>query len=536
MAKVLFKSYNQNDFLLFPPTFGEMVPQNHPVRIVNSIIDNIDVSEIEATYKGGGTTSYHPRMMLKVWVYAYLSNIYSGRELESKMQESVYFMWLSGNQHPDFRTLNLFRSQRLGEGRFDSLFVQIVRLLQAEGLISLEVQYIDGTKIESSANRYTFVWKGSTEKNQAKLDAKVKAVLQSANEVLKEEINVAESENIMTGEQIRESTDRLLSKMDEMGMSNKRLKKSLHKVRTEMADKMEEYEHKMKTLGERNSYSKTDPDATFMRMKEDAMMNGQTKPGYNAQISTENQFITNFGLYQKPADQGTLEPFLESFKEKYGEQSKEVVADSGYGSEQNYEYLENEGVEAYVKYNMFHAEDKRKNKNNPFLPQNMFFNEREDFYVCPMGQHLDFIGYRKTVSDRGYVSKISVYRARNCTACPLRCQCYKGKSDRRSIEINHKNNQYRKEAKERLTSEKGLYHRSHRPIEPEAVFGQIKYDHMFKRFRMKSLPKVYIEFGMVALAHNIRKYYAVKRKRQINSQIMPLYKQEIALKTQKLAA
>ena len=503
----MYKDYNQNESLLFPPTLGELVPKNHPVRIVNAVIDRLDISSVESTYKGGGTSSFHPRMLLKVIVYSYLCNVYSGRRMERLLQENVNYMWLSGMSRPDFRTINRFRSGRLADGRFDGLFRQVVLLLNAEGLVSLKVQYIDGTKIESVANRYTFVWKGSVEKNKARLEAKVDAVLKTAESVLSEENRECASEESGVTD-LAERTERVLRRMDEQGISDRKLRKSVEKVKDESLPKLESYKHHLETLGERNSYSKTDKDATFMRMKEDAMRNGQTKPGYNVQIATENQFITNYGIYRRPTDWGTMIPFLKSFRERYGRQSEEIVADSGYGNEQNYAYMDGEGIDAYVKYTMFHAEMKRKYRDNAFLVQNMYYNEEKDFYVCPMGQRLERAGTWSTVSDLGYRSSVAVYRAKNCAGCPLRGMCYKGKSGRRTIEVNHTANAFKRKARELLTGERGLMHRSRRPIEPEAVFGDIKFNHGFKRFRLKSAGKVNVEFGLVALAHNLRKYAA----------------------------
>ena len=317
-AKIVYKSYNQNDNLLFPPTLGDLIPENHPVRTVSAVIDRLDITGIESTYKGGGTSSFHPRMLLKVIVYSYMCNVYSGRQMERLLRENVNYMWLSGMSRPDFRTINRFRSERLSDGRFDEVFRQVVLLLNGEGLVSLKVQYIDGTKIESVANR-----------------AKVDAVLRTAEEVLAKE-NAECREEEPRVEDLPERTERILKRMDEQGLSDRKLRRSVEKVKDESLPKLEEYGRHLETLGERNSYSKTDKDATFMRMKEDAMLNGQTKPGYNVQIATENQFITNYGLYWRPTDWGTLIPFLDSFKEKYGKQSEEVVADSGYGNEQNY--------------------------------------------------------------------------------------------------------------------------------------------------------------------------------------------------------
>ena len=523
MAKVVYKSYNRNEGSLFPVYLSDMVSAEHPARVVDAVVENLDIRELERTYKGGGTSSYAPRALLKVIIYAYLSNIYSGRQIEQAWRESIIYMWLGGTLIPDFRTINNFRSRRL-VGTFGDLFTQVVKLLVEEGLVTLDVQYIDGTKIESAANKYTFVWKRATETNKAKLEKNVRAVLEQAEQALEMEQKESGTERPLTAKEMEERTERILEKMKEKEDNgehalDKPLRKAVEKVAKESVGKMREYEEKLEILGERNSYSKTDPDATFMRMKEDAMNNGQTKPGYNIQIATENQYITNYGIYWRPTDQGTLIPFMTTFSERYGIQSSKAVADSGYGSEQNYAWMEENGIKAFVKYNMFHAEDKRKYRKDAFLVQNLYYNVEEDYYVCPMGQHMEHIGDVQSKSDLGYVSTVSRYRARNCVGCPLRCLCYKGKGDWRIIEVNHRSNAFRAKAKERLTSEEGLYHRSRRPIEPEAVFGDIKYDHGFKRFRLRGNEKVKVEFGLVALAHNLRKYARVKSlKRPITTE------------------
>ena len=470
-------------------------------------------------------------MLLKVVVYAYLTNIYSGRRMASLLEENVFFMWLSGMSRPDFRTINRFRSERLADGRFESIFQQVVELLHDEGLISLDVQYIDGTKIESVANKYTFVWKGSVEKNKAKLIAKVDGILKEAEAVLDEE-NSSEPQEEITKEDLEKRTERIIEKMEKEGVADKKLRKAVTKVKEESLPKLDEYDKHLEILGERNSYSKTDPDATFMHMKEDAMNNGQTKPGYNVQIATENQYIVNYDLYWRPTDYGTLIPFLESFYDKFGFYSSEIVADSGYGSEQNYEFMFANGMTPYVKYNMFHKEMKRKFLKNPFYQANMFYNEEQDFYVCPMGQHMEHVTDKKTESDLGYVSHTSLYRASNCSKCPLRGMCYSGKCDRRTIEVNHKANSYKSSAKELLTSQRGLMHRSNRPIEPEACFGNIKFNHGFKRFHLKSTRKTKVEWGLVSLAHNLRKYVAYKAKlknRQTQSMVLVLEKPSLKL-------
>ena len=181
MAKLAIKSDNQNQMMIIPPSLDELIPSNHVVRIVNAVIDRLDISEILSTYRGGGNSCFDPRMMLKVLIYAYLNNIYSSRRIERMLSENICFMWLSGMSRPDYRTINYFRGKRLKTG-IDNVFTQVVELLHHEGMITLNVQYIDGTKVESSANKYTFVWKKSVEKYDSRLKRKTDALLKQIEE------------------------------------------------------------------------------------------------------------------------------------------------------------------------------------------------------------------------------------------------------------------------------------------------------------------------------------------------------------------
>ena len=280
----------------------------------------------------------------------------------------------------------------------------------------------------------------------------------------------------------------------------------------EKADKLEEYDRHLDTLGKRNSYSKTDPDATFMRRKEDAMNNGQTVPCYNLQIGTENQFILDFGLFPNPNDTGTMIPFFTSFSDRYNRLPKEGCADAGYGSEENYAYMEANGIEAYVKFNYFHKEQKQAFQDDIFRIENLYYNKEDDYYVCPMGQHMVRVGTRYDKTDSGYHTQTGVYRAKNCEGCPLRGECYKGKDSVREIRANKRLMEYKQQTRDRLTSEKGLMHRSNRPIEPEAVFGQMKYDMQYKQFRHFCKDKVFMDFAFFATAFNIKKMIATMKR------------------------
>lgn len=514
MAKVIFKNYNQGEISLFPQNIGELIPQDSPVRLLSKIVDSLDISTLIKTYKAGGTTPYNPRMLLKVVFYAYMNNIYSCRKIADIMHWHVHYMWLSGRQYPSWSTINRFRSEHMKDC-VNHLFIQVVELLVKLGQVSLDVQYIDGTKIESVANKYTFVWKKSTEKSKSKLEEKINGILSQIDEGIAQD-NANGEENGSSTEGI--DSTRLQELIDKINSENKELekgsdsdkakaKKQEKAVKTlkKHKEKLEEYEKKLSILGDRNSYSKTDTDATFMRMKEDAMNNGQTKPGYNLQIGTENQYITNFAFYWQPNDSTTLTSFLTLDQVRFGKFPKETCADSGYGSEENYDYMEANGITPYVKYNWFHKEQHRPFKQDISRVENLYYNEEDDYFVCPMGQHMEHVGHYKSASQNGYTTWIDTYRAVRCEGCPLRGACFKSKEENRTIRVNHNLRKHKERAFELLTSEEGLRHRSKRPIEPEAVFGQMKFNKKYKRFRHRGLAKVNMDFGIFAMTFNLQK-------------------------------
>lgn len=508
MSRVVFKSNEQGQIVLFPASLDEKVPQDSPARLVNQIVDNLDIAQIIDTYKGGGTSAYHPRMMLKVVLYSYLNNIYSSRKIEQALADRMSFMWLSGGQQPDHNTINRFRCCHLKED-IHRIFTQVVVMLTDMGYLSLDVIYVDGTKIESRANRYTFVWKKTVEKNKAKLEEKIRKVLEQVEE------GIAQDNQMEDQPTMPINSEELRRRIEALNRENrtKAEQKAIKTLEEKHLPKLEEYENHLDILGERNSYSKSDPDATFMRMKEDHMKNGQLKPAYNVQIGTENQFFTHYDFYPNRTDTLTFIPFMKGFCERYGFYPNKGVADSGYGSEENYEFMEENRIEPFVKYNYFHKEEKKAFKNNAFLAQNLYYNQKEDYFVCPIGQHMKKVGDTTRTTDSGYVSKISIYQAENCNGCPLRCLCHKSKTNRR-MEVNHNLNRHKQKVRELLTSPEGLFHRSQRPIEPEAVFGQMKYDNAYIRFRHFGEEKVKADFALFATAFNIGKLY-----RRINKRI-----------------
>ena len=512
-----FRSYDPDQTLLFPQRIDRDIPKDDPVRILKSVIESLDLSGFKKLYHERGRSPYHPKMMLMVILYSYMNNVYSCRKIEKLLYRDIYYIWLSGYQKPDFATINRFRNRVKNE--IGHIFTLLVLILVEKGFVTLEVEYLDGTKIESKANKYTFVWRKSVERNREKLLEKIRVLLQQINEQMAQDkaadVDTLELTPQTLCEISKEFKEALGSEPEAKTKEEKAAQRGKNKMFKELerhGEKLAEYNSRLEQMEGRNSISKTDPSATFMRMKEDAMCNGQTKPGYNLQISSENQFITDFALFPNPTDTLTFIPFLGSFPGRYGRFPKRVVADSGYGSEENYRFMDEAGIEGFVKYNRFHLEHRPRYKPDTFHPDSLYYNEEGDYYICPMGQRMSRTGTVQTRTEGGYISQSACYRAIRCKGCPLRCLCYKAKANQRTIRVNHRLNSYKRKACELLTSEEGIKERGRRCIEPEAVFGQMKSNMAYRRFRHMGKDKVVMDFTFFAIAFNIKKLCSMMRK------------------------
>ncbi len=512
-----FRSYDPDQTLLFPQRIDRDIPKDDPVRILKSVIESLDLSGFKKLYHERGRSPYHPKMMLMVILYSYMNNVYSCRKIEKLLYRDIYYIWLSGYQKPDFATINRFRNRVKNE--IGHIFTLLVLILVEKGFVTLEVEYLDGTKIESKANKYTFVWRKSVERNREKLLEKIRMLLQQINEQMAQDkaadVDTLELTPQTLCEISKEFKEALGSEPEAKTKEEKAAQRGKNKMFKELerhGEKLAEYNSCLEQMEGRNSISKTDPSATFMRMKEDAMCNGQTKPGYNLQISSENQFITDFALFPNPTDTLTFIPFLGSFPGRYGRFPKRVVADSGYGSEENYRFMDEAGIEGFVKYNRFHLEHRPRYKPDTFHPDSLYYNEEGDYYICPMGQRMSRTGTLQTRTEGGYISQSACYRAIRCKGCPLRCLCYKTKANQRTIRVNHRLNAYKRKACELLTSEEGIKERGRRCIEPEAVFGQMKSNMAYRRFRHMGKDKVVMDFTFFAIAFNIKKLCSMMRK------------------------
>ena len=504
-SKVVFKDYINNQSLLLPPSLDELIEVNHPVRTVNSVIDQLNLTPLQESYKGGGTSSYHPRMLLKVLVYSYLCNTYSSRKIEEGVKSNIHFMWLAGMQQPDHNTINRFRGERLKEV-LKTIFGQVVELLAQSGHLSLKELYTDGTKIEANANRYTFIWGNSIKYNKAKMEAQLKELWAYVEGVAAEELkDTAPVEfKAITPEALTKTIEKIRTVLKNKKEVPSKIKQKVNYMKREWPNNLAKYKVQQEVLQNRNSYSRTDTDATFMRMKEDHMKNGQLKPAYNLQVSSNNQFIVNYSLHQNPTDTRTLPSHLESYQKLYKQNPEKITTDAGYGSEENYTLLDRENIDAYIKYNYF---DKEQSKH--FLKENyhsdyLTYDKESDTLFCPSGKPMHNVGVVNRKNKSGSYLQYTKYRAVNCNGCSLREQCHKSKYNRK-VELNHNLRDIKSKISELLKSEQGIYHRKKRCYDVEPVFANIKHNKKFKRFNLKGLKKVEIETGLIALAHNLKK-------------------------------
>ena len=453
-------------------------------------------------------------MLLKVVVYGYMNNVYSSRKLEDACKSDIRFMWLAAMNTPDHNTINTFRSVKLQEP-LKEIFTQVVELLAAEGLLSIKEIYTDGTKIEANANRYSFVWGNAIKTQKEKMAKQLETMWHYAQSIADKELEDTTPADFTAID--KEKVKAVVAQIDAAIKDKpvtKTFKQKLNYIKKNYENNLDKYAQQEAIIGDtRSSYSKTDTDATFMRMKEDHMKNGQLKPAYNVQASTNNQFVVNYTVHQNTTDTNTLIEHIEDYKECCNTMPDTATADAGYGSEENYAYLQDNKIEAYVKYSQF---DRQQNDNiqskKPFTADKLFYNKTEDYYVCPMGQKMINTGTHTQTTSTGFKQTITNYQARNCSTCPLNGACHKSK-DNRIISINHTLNYHKQQVKEKLQSEEGIAHRKKRCWDTEPVWGNIKHNHHFKRFTLRGTKKVTVEVGLLSLSQNLRKKAAINTKK-----------------------
>lgn len=528
-ASPMFIPYNnQQGFAIFD--IQDHVPANHVARVIDEMVEQIEDELFFTHYKGGGRSSYHPKMMTKVILYAYARKIYSSRGIAESVKENIPAMWLAAGQLPDHRTINRFRSAQL-KTMMDSLFEQMIHQLIEQDHITMEHYFLDGTKIEANANKYSFVWKKATQHFEGKLKEKINETIQHIQEITQAEaIQWNEQPDEVTPEQLEEMAEAMeeqvaslteaidsetdTEKRKELRSKRSKWKKPVKAIREDFLPRLAKYKQHHEILGDRNSFSKTDPDATFMRMKDDHMKNGQLKAAYNVQMATENQFIVYYSMHQRPTDTRCFIPHLESLAASGLPMPKTVIADAGYGSEENYLYALGDEKEprfdSLIPYGMYLKEKSKSYKKNIKHAKNWTYLEDEDCFICPNGRRVAFKKYLNKTNASGYEQNLKIYECEDCSDCPLKALCTKAQGNRQ-VQWNPVYEEMKAKAKSALEDESKTPIYAQRKIDVESVFGHIKGNRSFVRFLLRGLEKVHTEFGIVALAHNLLKVAGIRQ-------------------------
>ena len=558
-----------NDFFEFGQqkinfSFFELsLPDDDPVYTLKKVMEDLDFSGLLANCSDKGRTGYNPIMMYAVVTYANMRGVRSVDRIVELCERDLAFIWLTHGQKPKRDAFYGFKGKKLTSEILDDLNYQFLLRLQKEGLVTLKELFIDGTKIEANANRYTFVWRGTINYHLAGLLDSIELNFARYNTFLQEngygqkyDIGNAQMFVIEGMDKVRsvieKNRKRKLSKHKKLANNTDieidncspleilKLQKNLNTIATgegiefvygkgkrkpEIQQLYEELEHLGQRLmgykecfeimgKDRNSYSKTDLEATFMRMKEDHMLNGQLKPAYNVQIAVENYFIVHGYVSNDRTDYNTLIPVLEKHQKAFGSVLEEVTADSGYCSEKNLLYLKEKGIESYIK-----LQDHEKRKTRAYAEDiSKYYNmkvevfEDEQFYICHDGRELRHIR-TETKEQDGYTQTFEVYGCADCSGCEHKARClYKYNAEKdveknKVMKINEQWEELREKSHANIQSERGILKRQTRSIQTEGHFGDIKENENFRRFNYRSADKVYKEFMLYAIGRNINKYY-----------------------------
>ena len=530
----LQKDYTQNAEgyqLKLPLNIETIIPEDDSVRLLSQFVEAMDLTDLYSTYERINSVS--PRTLLKIVLYSYMNGDYSSRSMELNCKRDINFMFLlEGQSAPDHATFARFRSIHFAPCS-KRILAEMSNTLFELGEVSGETIFIDGTKIEASANKYTFVWKKTVTKNQEKLLVKLADFIAECEQLYDIKIVYGNTIKMKYVKKLRKKLYALKESenvvfVHGIGKRKTPLQKSIETLEGYLS-RFKEYNQKIHICGERNSYSKTDHDATFMRMKEDAMGNGQLKPAYNLQHGVDSEYITCLTIGPQPTDTTTLIPFLKDAEEHLKFKYTNITADAGYESEENYLFLEGNGQLSYIKPANYEISKTRKYRNNIEKIENMEYDEEADVYTCRNNQKLtvDHISHSK--SKTGYVSEKTIYKCENCESCSYKKECIKGNNCKTPLEERTKILQvaktflkYRQEDLKRILSEEGILFRINRSIQAEGSFGNLKQDMQFRRYLSKGTVNVLAESTLLAMARNINKLHNKIQTGKTGTHLFPI--------------
>ena len=465
-----------------------------------------------------GRIRYNPVNMMKTVLFGFMTGGYiSLRELEDSCRVNLRFMYLMDRETPSYRTFGYFINEVLQDS-VEDIFADINREIFEEEHVDLQHIYIDGSKFEANANKYSWVWRKATEKSRYRLFGKITALIEEMNEGLAWSRTKISTNTEYVPDYLNEAAEQyaVLWQLDEQRFVHgsgrrKTVQQRQYEKLREYAEKLSEYVERISICGERNSYSKTDRGATFMRIKTDHMGNDQLLPAYNVQIGVADEYIAAVDVNHYRSDMDCFVPLMERFKSTYGFYPKYPVADAGYGSYNNYIYCEQKGMEKYMKFPMFKKETtETKYRDNPFRAENFRIGE-DGIMRCPNGKAFVF-RYRQKVKGNQYGRQEEFYECEDCSGCPYAGLCKKAEGNR-TVRINQELTAMHREVIENLESVHGALLRMNRSIQAEGTFGIMKRDRWYKRIVRKGIESVKLEVFLVAIGHNLYKYHNKKLRK-----------------------
>ena len=525
-------SLNQGGYQLkLPLNIETIIPEDDSVRLLSQFVEAMDLTDLYSTYERINSVS--PRTLLKIVLYSYMNGDYSSRSMELNCKRDINFMFLlEGAPAPDHATFARFRSIHFAPCS-KRILAEMSNALFDLGEISGETIFIDGTKIEAAANKYTFVWKKAVTQNQTKLLIKLADFVAECEQLYGLKIVYGDTVKMKHVKKLRKKLYALKQSenvvfVHGIGKRKTPLQKSIETLEDYLC-RLKKYNQQIHICGGRNSYSKTDHDATFMRMKEDAMGNGQLKPAYNLQHGVDSEYITWLTIGPQPTDTTTLVPFLKDAEEHLKFKYKNITADAGYESEENYVFLEANGQLSYIKPANYEISKTRKYRNDIGKIENMEYDAESDIYICRNAKRLKADHIRHFKSKTGYISEKTIYKCEDCSGCPYKGECIKGNNCKIPLEERTKTLQvartflkYRQGDLERILSNEGIAFRINRSIQAEGSFGDLKQDMQFRRYVSKGTPNVLTESILLAMARNINKLHNKIQKGRTGTHLFPV--------------
>lgn len=525
--KTLHNNYCNSKQGYLPLFLSDCLDLLDPVLTFDRLMGGIDLNKYltDIPEYTTGRLRYNPVNMLKTVLFGFMTSGYcSLRELEDNCKVNIRFMYLMDHQTPSYRTFGYFINEIL-QDKIENIFNDINHAIFNDEHVDLQHLYIDGSKFEANANKQTWVWKKATEKFRYKLYEKITAEIEEINaEIAWSGVQITTNPEYVP-DYLNEIVEQLvlLWELDTStfvyGSGKRKSKEQRHYEHlTTFCQKLQEYIQKIEICGpNRNSYSKTDNSATFMRIKTDYMGNDQLLPAYNVQIGVADEYIAVVDVNHYRSDMDCFVPLMEHFKQTYGFYTKYPVADAGYGSYNNYIFCEQNGIEKYMKFPMFKKETKdRKYHEDPFRAVNFRIDE-QGVMRCPNDKAFHFL-YRKNVRGNQYGRKEELYECEDCSGCPYAEKCKKTDKNR-TVRINQELTSMHQEVIENLESIHGALLRMNRSIQAEGTFGIMKNDRWYKRIVRRGIHSVKLEVLLVAIGHNLYKYQKKKMRNRTAAQI-----------------